>query len=235
MPVRLGAMEAVLQMKDEKAVDAISEQLKHENERVRKYALRALRTIGDTSCKDQVRKVLAEDEDEYVRATAAITIADLVGEAAIPDLRARKEDLSAAVRLEAANALAGLGSDAVEALAAFLGDPDDSVRLMAVEGLGQIGDDSTVAAISSLAQDKSPRNKQIRIKVADALGRIGDRDAVPALVELANDREPAVRREAARALGRVGGDKADEALDKLMKDPIATVRAAARRAKNGGR
>jgi HEAT repeat protein len=232
IPIRIGAMEALMQMGDRESVPLIAEQLRADTARVRQFSLRALRRIGDPSCAKDVRRVLREDEDEFVRATAAISLADLLGEEAIPDLLALKDDLSAAVRLEAAGALAGLGDPAIDALAVFLTDSNPSVRLMAVEGLGQVRSPEHLAAIAQLANDTSRDNVQVRMKVAEALGRIGSPEALPTLEQLAGDASPAVRQSVATALGEFPQQKkADELLATLEKDPVATVRAAARRAR----
>lgn len=231
LTVRIGAMEALMQMKDTASIPAISAQLTHPETRMRRFALRALRTIGDPSAAAEVRRVLREDKDEEVRATAALTISDLLGTKAIPDLLALREDLSPTVRLQAAGVLAGLGKGGADALAAFMDDRDHGVRLMAVEGLGQVADDKYIPLLAKAAEDSSRQNLDIRIKVAEAMGRIGSEQALPTLVKLAKDSESAVRQQVARSLGRVGGTQADAALAELMKDPVATVRNAARKAK----
>lgn len=231
-PVRIGAMEALMQMKDKQSVKAISAQLKDETPRIRQFALRALRNIGDPSCQKEVRQVLRNDSDDIVRATAAITIADLLGEDAIGDLQALRADLSSSVRLEAAGALSGMGEAATDSLAVFLDDSSEAVQLMAVEGLGQIGDEKHVAAIAAIADNDKKSAAQLRMKVAEALGRIGSEKGLPALLKLSKDRAPAVRQFAATALGEVGGDKAKARLDEMTKqETVASVRDAARRAK----
>jgi len=230
VPVKLGAMEALMQLRDRKAVPLISRELTSDEPRVRRFALRALRMIGDPSAAKDVRRVLREEKDENVRATAALTLADMLGEKAIPDLLALKDDLSPAVRLEAAGALAGFGRPAAEALAAFLSDPDQGVQMMAIEGLGQMRDASQIPALAALAADRSPQAVQIRIKVAEALGRIAAPAALAPLLDLASDPEPAVREEVARALATFDDPDAKAALARLMKDSIASVRNAARRA-----
>lgn len=233
MAVRSGALEAVMQMKDTASVPAISALLSHPESRIRRLSMRALRMIGDVSAAANVRRVLREDKDEEVRATAALTLADLLGAKAIPDLLALREDLSQSVRLQAAGVLAGMGKDAADALASFLDDSNSGVRLMVLEGLGQIGDAKYIPKIAKLAENPARENSDVRIKVAEALGRIGTEASVPHLAKLAKDSEPMVRQGAARALGRVGGKQASAALDELLKDSVPAVRQAARRAKDG--
>ncbi|GAB4375564.1 MAG: hypothetical protein Kow0062_14770 [Acidobacteriota bacterium] len=230
IPVKIGAMEALMQMKDSQAVPLISRELSHPEARVRRFALRALRVIGDPSAAKDVRRVLREEKDENVRATAALTLADMLGEQAIPDLLALKDDLSPVVRLEAAGALAGLGRPAGKALAAFLQDSNIGVQVMAIEGLGQIGSAEHVPALAALAANRDPETTQVRFKVAEALGRIGAPSALAPLLDLAGDPEPAVREQAAHALARFDAPEAKAALERLLKDPVATVRNAARQA-----
>lgn len=229
VPVRLGAMEAMLQLRDKQSVPLIAAQLKDENERVRRFSLRALRIIGDPKAAPAVRQTLENDKLAEVRATAVSTLADLIGEKAIPDLRKRASDLDASVRLEVAGALAGLGPEAAPTLAMLVKDKAPDVRSMAIEGLGQMGGPEEIPVLDEAAKATGRRNKQVRAAVAQALGTIGHEKGIPTLARLAQDPEPGVRQHVAEALSRIGGAQARKLLDGLSRDKVARVRQVARR------
>lgn len=228
--IRVAALSAITALKDKEALSAVTGQLGDPEPRVRQSALRAVRRIGDPSAADRVRQVLREDRDVNVRMSAVNALADLLGPKAIPDIAARRDDLAAEVRMEAAADLAGFGKPAAGALAGFLDDKSPDVRKTAIQGLGQIGGREHIPAIAAAAKEEGKVNAQVRMMSAEALGGIRHADGIPALVGLSKDPEPSVRQAAAAALGQIGGPKALEALQPLLKDQVASVRNAARRA-----
>ena len=134
------------------------------------------------------------------------------------------------VRLAAANALAGLGPEALPSLKRALGNARGSVldsmagllravrgtpsnqarvreelaakRVILVQAMGRIGTPS-VPTLTEALQDESP---QVRLAAAYALGECGSgsREAVPGLVASLRDADREVRVNATRALGRIG-------------------------------
>lgn len=233
--VRIGAIDGITEMKDREAVPVLLPLLSDKETRIRQFTLRALRLIGDPSAADAIRKVMREDKEKEVRSTAVVTLADLLGAKAIPEIAAVKDDLAAEVRFEAAGALGGLGTEAGPALAGFLKDASQDVRVMAIRNLGQVGGPSVIPALADAAKDADRKNQPVRLAVAEALGGIGHVNGLPALTRLAADAEPNVRQGAATALGRIGGDKAKKVLEGLLKDKVAGVRNAARRALDGAK
>lgn len=238
--VKLGAMQALMDMSDAKAVPIFVKALSDPDPRVRRTSLRALDRIGDADAKvgektvaDSVRGVLKSDEDPTVRASAAPVLADLLKERAIPDLLALKGDLDATVRLEAAGALAGIGKPAADALAAFAADADVNVRTVAIEGLGQVGSAKHLPVFVKAAEDTSKGGRQVRVACATAIGNLGSAEGLPTLARLAKDSDPGVRQAAAVALGKIGGPQAKETLQAMLKDEVAYVRNAARKSLDG--
>ena len=240
LAVRIGAAQGLVDMKDEQSVPLFVKQLEDPDPRMRRTALRALdklakpdTKVGDVTVADAVRNVLKNDKDSTVRATAVPVLADLLKERAVPDLLALSTDLDAAVRLEAAGALAGIGKPAADALVAFASDADPNVRSMAIEGIGQVGGPKQVPVLVKAAETTSKGSKQVRIAAANALGAIGGADAMAALGKLAKDADPGVRQATAVALGKAGGPKAKELLEQLLKDEVAFVRTSARKSLDG--
>lgn len=228
--VRLGAIEALMEIGDKASVPALLVQLTNTEPRVRKTVLRALRKLKDPTSADAVAKAMREDKEPGVRASAVTCLADILGDRAIPKLTDLKTDLDPAVRLEAAGALAGLGQPAAGALAGFLSDADPSVQSMAIEGIGHFGTKDNIPALAELASTAAWKNKFVRLSVAQALGSIGHSDGIPVLERLVTDVDPAVRQRVATSLGQIGGTKAKAALETLSKDAIAPVRQAAQKA-----
>jgi HEAT repeat protein len=234
--VRIGAAQGLVDMKDEQSVPLFVKQLSDPDPRLRRTALRALdklakpdTRVGDVTVADAVRNVLKNDKDSAVRASAVPVLADLLKERAVPDLSGLSTDLDAAVRLEAAGALAGIGKPAADALVAYASDADPNVRAMAIEGIGQVGGAKQVPVLVKAAEDTAKGSKQIRIAAAGALGSIGGSEAMAALGKLAKDSDPGVRQATAVALGKAGGPKAKELLEQLLKDEVAFVRTSARK------
>jgi serine/threonine protein kinase len=140
------------------------------------------------------------------------------------------------VRRQAAQELAGRGSQAapaVSALAAALGDRSPDVRLRAAEALGRIGPAAS-PGVASLAQALHDSDTLVAAEAAKALGLLGEAagGAAAALGSALAHPAVGVRRESARALGKLGA-RAEPALSALvsaLSDKDKTVCAQAARA-----
>jgi HEAT repeat protein len=222
--VVLGAMEGLLRLRDPSAVPALAEQLGHEDPRVRRFALRALRALGVASCAEKVRFVMYEDAEPLVRASAVLAYADLLGPRSVEHLLALRRDPDDSVRLEAAGALAGIGRPGYSALARFVDDESVQVRTLAVYGIGQLRDPSRIPALARAA--RSP-HATLRAAVVRAVIQIGDTRGAPVLREMAEDPDPVVRVTVAAGLASIGGPDARRALERLASDPVPRVRSMA--------
>jgi HEAT repeat protein len=228
VPLRIGAMSALVAIEDEESAPLIAKQLSHEVPRVRRYALRSLRQLGNPAVADRVKKVMQDDPEPVVRASAVPTLADLIGVEAIPALEKQASDPEAQVRLEIAGSLAGLGQPAAPVLAKFVKDSDPGVRTLAIEGLGQIGGADEVELLAGVLRETENADTQVRGAIAEAIGAIGNEAGLDVLVQLAGDEEPYVRQRVAIALGEIGGDEAKKQLQAMLKDEVPRVRHAAR-------
>ena len=117
--------------------------------------------------------------------------------------------------------LVKLGNIAIEPLALGLMDEDWEIRRMSAETLGQIEGSE---AFEPLAQALKHPNSKIRRSVVAALRRVGNETAVEALVIALSDSEEQVRWTAAEALGNIGDKRAKEPLVKALNDKSAKVR-----------
>jgi HEAT repeat protein len=81
------------------------------------------------------------------------------------------KDADAEVRINASNALAAVGSAAVEALTASLADPNRDARAGAAYALGQMGAEGAPAG-AALVKALKDNETEVRRQAAQALGRI---------------------------------------------------------------
>jgi HEAT repeat protein len=165
------------------------------------------------------------DVSPTVRAAAAHAVLSLPDQEAATRLLPLLKDKSEFVRREVVFALgATRHASAVSALVDLLNrDKEPSVRAAAAMALGEIGDDTAVAALSQIiAADGSKKKKSksdeeefvVRSAVR-SLGRIGSRAAVPVLIGALQNESNSIdsRREAAIALGLLGDTSALPALN----------------------
>lgn len=113
-----------------------------------------------------------------------------------------------------------IGSPAVEPLMKMLMGDDESIRYMAIEPLGIIGEfEGNVKPVPLLLDALKSNNNHIRGYAADALGRIGDVRAVEPLIEaLKDDDKLHVLPSAVVALGKIGDPRAVKPLISLLWD-----------------
>ncbi|MBI3272094.1 MAG: HEAT repeat domain-containing protein [Planctomycetes bacterium] len=97
---------------------------------------------------------------------------------------------------------AGLGAMEEDVLKA-LQDPDDSIRLAAIEALGGMRSAKAVAPLLALLDDKA---FEVQVAALDALGEIGDFECVPAVAAKLAVGDPRLRFAAAYALYKIRSD-----------------------------
>jgi HEAT repeat protein len=242
-------------------VEPLIAALREDDVAVRRRATSLLGKIGDPRAVESLIALLHERDDQLRReAIRALQ--------RIPDPRA-VEPLIAALRQcspaglyaigeeEAlADALAAIGTPAIEPLTTMLTHPNANIREAVVKAIGKMASAGSVEPLIALLQDPSHR---VRCWAAEALGRIGDPRAIDPLItayeiddrrggELLSSVEnalieigtPAVERliailkfgsdnmryMAARALGEIGDLRAVEPLITALHDTDADAAAA---------
>jgi len=188
------------------------------------------------------------------RASAARAPGRIQNRGSVPVLILALRDRSAAVRHEAAFALALAGdSAAAPALAARLSaEVDPAARVAMITALGYVGARREAPALAKALASPRPADRwaaalaagrardsslvvplataakdphfEMRWRVAYALGRIGDRRAGPALRALLGDKDAMTRAIAARSLGDVGDSASAAALAGRLTDAAWRVR-----------
>lgn len=190
---------------------------------------------------------LLQDPDWVVRREAVITLGEMGDERCIEPLVRCLRDGDWQVREAAVDAIAMIGSPAVEMLIRYLRDWD--ARKYVIKALGKINDervleplismlkndefkdDATWAladlgkpAVQRLIQALDDKDEFVRKQSILALGEIKDPEAVDSLIEKLKDPDWFTRLTAAAALEAIGGNRAREAVKPLMKDPDLVVR-----------
>lgn len=124
--------------------------------------------------------------------------------------------------------LVGL-DDIVSELRSLLRSTDVSVRINAVQLLGDGGISAAIDEVVPLLQEPHP---ELREAAAYALGRAGAANCIPGLLQVLDDPEPGVRAAAATSLGLLGAHGSVARLERLIREDtdaqeVGNVRAAA--------
>ena len=135
----------------------------------------------------------------------------------IRDLSHRNKD----VRWGAANALARIGTAAVDPLIAALDDKDSVVRLRAAWALGQIGDKRPVDKLILTLRDG---DWSVRMRAAEALGNLRAHQATNALLLQLRDKNADVRGHVISALTKIADPVSADRISEILKDPDWRVR-----------
>lgn len=190
---------------------------------------------------------LLNDNDWVVRREAIITLGEMGDERCIEPLVRCLPDGDWQVREAAVEALALIGSPAVDMLLRYVRDYD--ARKPAIKTLGKINDervldplitmmhsdefkDDATWALAELGKPAVGRLLELlkdpeevtRKQAILALGEIKDESCVDALIESLKDPDWFTRLSAASALEKIGNPRGREAVKPLMKDPDLVVR-----------
>ena len=208
--VRAIAAEALGQMKDPRAVDALLGLLEDNNSGVRTTTVRTLGKIGTENTVKPLIKQLAADKNPDFRICAIEALGNLNDKLAIEPLIKSLEDKVPEVRIAAARSLGSLGDErAEEALIVKLDKSTQELQKQMILALGKIGGKKTVEALIRKLEDKDP---EIRKCAAESLGKLGDLRSVDPLLRCLEDKISEVRNAAAYSLGILRTDKAVDAL-----------------------
>jgi HEAT repeat protein len=162
--VRLGIIEALSVIRDQRAVPSLIELLGDTSSEVRWETAIALGEIGSPDAISPLKNSL-RDPDKYVRYGAASALAKIGWNPESDEERAFYY-----VGLQEWQAVKECGPAAIDALSLVLQDQDSSVRIQAIEILGQIGDKK---AIPALMQSLRDQNADVRWKTVLASPKCG--------------------------------------------------------------
>jgi HEAT repeat protein len=204
---------------DSKVIGALVEGLKDEDATVRVKAAAALYELREQTIpqRQAILPALIEalkDKDEEVEAWSALLIGKLgTDKTALPNLMAMLKASSAKARMNAADAVAGLGPEAKPAFATLMelakDDDNMSVRINALLAIGRLGPEAK-SAIPFLIENVKSTDPGRQFVAAAALYFIGTdaRAAIPALTELLHTNPPdEIRQAASFALDSLNGKR----------------------------
>jgi cyclophilin family peptidyl-prolyl cis-trans isomerase/HEAT repeat protein len=190
-------------------------------------ALRALATFRDSALVPTVVDRLA-DSDPNVRVQALLTLADLGGHAAAAALREHVGRRPFGVQHAALVGYARVaGIDALDAVSAWLADPDWMLRAAGAEALGHITRDTVVPWLVYLTQDTDARVASVALA---SLTAVAPDTATVWSRQLISHHDPAVRTIAADRLAAAAHpadiDRLVAAYARALRDPISDARIA---------
>ncbi|MCA9596337.1 MAG: HEAT repeat domain-containing protein [Myxococcales bacterium] len=173
--------------------------------------------------------VTDQSKSEKSRAYAAEAIGEFLTYAGVPTLaQAAVNDPSPLVRKSAAHALGRINHQGPNGeLGQAIGDPDEGVRLEALQSAVKVHVFTDVPAVVERVGDSSPL---VRKRAAEVLGTMRAEDAVVSLIAITNPQnepEPTVRAAAVAALGKIADPAAKDAVTAALQDPNGFVRDAA--------
>jgi HEAT repeat protein len=210
--------------------------------------------VAEPKVKDEVEIQidLLKEKDWFRRKEAAITLGEMGDERAVAPLITALRDDEWNVREAAEDALAMIGSPAVEPLIKAL--REYQVRRYVIRVLGKIKDervldplfvqlrneefkddamaaliDVGLPAVERLTAVLNDKDRNVRKHAVLALGSIGLPEAVDMLIEATQDEDWEVRMAAIAGLDQIGDERGKPAVKALMKDPDFAVQLRAER------
>jgi HEAT repeat protein/beta-lactamase regulating signal transducer with metallopeptidase domain len=224
--VRLAAVQALGQLSDPRAIDALGEALRTDSDaRVREAAASALGEIDSPRAVSALISALGSERVTAVRAKIAWALGEIEDPRAVEALGAAIRDGAAEVRQQVVWALGEIESpSAVPMLITALRDSDTETRKQAAWALGEIASADAVTALSAATKDA---DAEVRGQAVWALGEIEDVAALPALTAALGDAEVEVRRQAVEAIGSLELRSAPPGLIAALRDRDPEVQQAA--------
>jgi len=162
--IRLGIIEALSVIRDQRAIPPLIELLNDPSSEVRWETAIALGEIGGPDVTSPLKNAL-RDPDKYVRYGAASALAK-IGWNPVTD----EEKAFYHVGMQEWQAVKDCGPAAISALSLVLQDRDSSVRIQAIEILGLIGDKKAIPALMQSLRDE---NADVRWKTVLASPKCG--------------------------------------------------------------
>ncbi|MFO0726676.1 MAG: HEAT repeat domain-containing protein [Myxococcota bacterium] len=199
--VKLAAAQALGQMRVEEAVPLLLAELAVVDEWASPRIAEVLTSFGDAALGALIQ-ALSDETHVNLRVWAAQILGQTMARVAVPDLIARLQDRSSAVRMSAAEALGKIGDKraANDLVDLARRDPVATVRAEAARALGRVGDETVVENLVVLLEDP---DYWTRLRAIEAIELIRPADT-SALDRALTDPSAEVRSRAAIALERIG-------------------------------
>ncbi len=180
-------------------VTTISEYLYSGSRELVVTAIKALANIESEMSVRYLADRMGTDSDLDMLILDAFAV--LQDQQALEELAATLRVPHANIRNRARSNLIKIGAKAIPTLTAHLTDPDPDLRILTLNVLGFIGDDSAVRSIRQLLNDE-PEDANIRFAAYEALGMLPLKSGSYMLADGLTDREDHVRIATAKAIER---------------------------------
>jgi len=229
--MRLAAIDALWEILDEQAGEALLYALEDEDEGVRVKAAAALRKrqVIDVWRRALGSQVLEEERSPKKKRSARREdkkAFEQSGKQEIDTLIAALKEKTWNTQLGAATRLIMMGRPAVDGLIRALRGEDPEIQAAAASILGEM----RTTAVAPLMDALNDTDRFVRLVAARNLGKIGNERAIEALIEsLHREPDSEVRATVAEALGYMGSRQAIEPLILAMQDRDEEVKIAAAR------
>lgn len=211
---------AALKERSDGGEKAIVRALGHEDSAVRFAVARYLASLGKRVV-PALLPVAISSEDPALRVAALRVLGEVGDRRGVTAVQKGMRDKNVQVRRAAVQAAARLPTRRYgDTLIALLDDPDDDVRLGAIEALGA----GKYKGASATLAERLKAGDRNSIRIIWALGEIRDPKTVTVLAAQYKSREAFTRQKAVEALGKIGGSRALTVLMEAMVDEDRSVR-----------
>lgn len=189
------------------------EALGDESWRVRKQAVELLSSMRPAETDLHALVTLLRDEENAGLRNAAAELLTRLGSRAVPVLLSYLDDADHDLRKQVVDILGGIGGTlARNGLVRALSDGDVNVAAAAAEGLGAVGDASSIPSL--LQHLEQNQDQFFRFNVLAALARIGVAGPLPSIIVQLAEQEM-LQRPVYACIGKIG--KSLESIDLLLK------------------
>ena len=170
---------------------------------------------------EKIIKILSDSKHSNLDQMARSALLEL-GEAAVPDLIAKLDNLDQRSRKIVEDILCEIGTPAVEYLLSTLKDPSWEVRLSSARIMGKIKPKN---AVNALVDSLADRHSEVRLMAQRSLTNY-ESDIVGVLTGIFDNQEDQQRIGIVNVLGQIGGSLAIDKLIASFKDRSVEVRSA---------
>lgn len=195
-------------------IEELISSLSSNDSTTRKYAVEDLGDIGDPRAVEPLVDLITENEEIAILESIAQSLIKIGGQSTVRTIIPLLRSDSALVRNKATDVLMNLGYDAVNELKQLAHDNDHDVRKFAVDILGLIGSDDSVAVLVDVLSDP---HINVVCGAAEALGNIRSVEAAPYLEQaLRTAQDPWLRFMLIESLGKIKSEQSIDLLHELL-------------------
>jgi len=226
--VRWAAATALGHINGKESVQALWSASKDPAYFVRLASIAALGTIGNSAAIEALLKILENAVDDDAHLHSAYELGKLGNKVGIQRLSEALNHQESSVIHKAISGLKFLNTEAsTVVLLEALQHPKIYVRTLAVQALGEIGNDAWIPHLLKVMNHEDSRSHEIISldeSVVNALGRMGSEQAIASLLSIAECQNFLVRRQVLELLGNLNCKTAVPTLQKALKDEDVAIR-----------